>query len=194
MLLGIIAHVMLTTALSMILASLQMRKQVHWGEVICPSPHVRQVAGPGSFHFTTYTHFMDGKMEWFYTETCPGGHGPHEEMHRFPLCMNIPVIRQTQRDAGLSLLGNGSVLSLPFLLPPTIPRTHYVILGKWLPQAGCVSSPSHWSKGETYSSHGFKTMARMVSGALQGIDTPTLQWCLWNTGTLRLGAGVMFPR
>lgn len=132
--------------------------------MICPTPHIWQVARPGSVHVTTYTHFMDRKMEVFYTEACPGGHWPHEEMHRFPLCANMPVTCQTQRDVGLSLLGNGSVLSLPFLLPPTIPRTHCVILGKWLPQAGCVSSSPRWSKGETNSFHRFKTMTRMVSG------------------------------
>lgn len=57
--------------------------------MICPTPHIWQVAGPCPFYFT-YTHFMDGKIELlFYIETCSGGPWPHEE---FLLYVNIPVI------------------------------------------------------------------------------------------------------
>ena len=123
-LLGIMAHAMLTTALIMILSSFQMGKQAHggsggWRGMICPSPHVWQVAGPGSFRCTTRTHFMDGKMELLDTEAYPGRHWSCKETHRFLLCVNIPVICQTRRDVGLSLLEKGCVLSLLFLCYPS---------------------------------------------------------------------------
>lgn len=95
MLLGIVPHAMLVTALITILTVLQMKRQAQRGEVVRPSPQSWQEVEPGSFHFTTHTHFMDGEMELLCPETHPGGQWPDEESHRFLLCVNIPMISQT---------------------------------------------------------------------------------------------------
>ena len=47
--------------------------------------------------------------------------------HRFLMCMNMPMMRQTQKGVCLSPLGKGCDLRLSFLLLPTTPRTQRVM-------------------------------------------------------------------
>ena len=47
--------------------------------------------------------------------------------HRFLMCMNMPMMRQTQKGVCLSPLGKGCDLRLSFLLLPTMPRTQRVM-------------------------------------------------------------------
>lgn len=63
MLLGFTSHVVLTTALTMILSRLQRTMWTQSGELLHSSLQSWPVVEPGSSHSTTAPHFMDEEME-----------------------------------------------------------------------------------------------------------------------------------
>lgn len=63
MLLGLTSHVVLATAVTMILSHLQRTTWAHSGGLLRPSLQSWPVMEPGSSRFTTAPHFMDGEME-----------------------------------------------------------------------------------------------------------------------------------
>lgn len=109
------------------------------------------------------------------SETSPGGQWPDGE---------TPRTCQPQRDGRLSPLEQGRPqrpLSSATRHPKnTLRHLRQVTAPPW------VSSSPCWSKGETYSSHRFKTPGRRVPGAPQGTDTLICSGAHGTEGT-RLG-------
>ena len=87
-------------------------------------------------------------MELPCPETQPGGQWAGEETHGFLSYVQILVICPTQRDVALSPRGQGCDLSLPFLLLPTMARTHYVMASKPARESACSGLISSGRRGD----------------------------------------------